>query len=114
MVLSDFFRQRATFFRIFFVAKGSPFKFVDVLQQTEVSKSPKGLPSQAFQHYETASKFSFSVFFYVSKGSKGCSMSPKAGLSFFFDILQKTGFSRTGKGPPFYNFQNFALFEPEI
>ena len=35
---------RAIFFPISFVAKGSPFKFFDILQQAEVSKSPKGPP----------------------------------------------------------------------
>ena len=41
-------------------------------------------------------------------------MSPK-GLSFNFrNILQQTGFSRNPNGPLFYNFKNFALFEPQI
>ena len=46
--LFQFFRHCATFFRIFFVSKGSPFKFLDVLQQTEVSKTPKGSPLSSF------------------------------------------------------------------
>ena len=36
------------FFSIFFVSKGPPNKFFDILQQTEVSKSPKGLPFKFF------------------------------------------------------------------
>ena len=30
----------------------------------------------------------------------------------FFDVLLQTGFSKSPMGPPFYNFKNFALFEP--
>ena len=65
----SFFRHCATFFpKIFFVSKGSPFNFFDILQQTEVSKSPKGLPFQVFRHYETGSKFLFFDFsFFFSK-----------------------------------------------
>ena len=43
----NFFRHCATFFD-FFVAKVSPFKFFDISQQTEVSKSRKGLPFLLF------------------------------------------------------------------
>ena len=46
--LFQFFRHCATFFSNFFVAKGSPFKFFDILQQTEVSKSRKGPPFNKF------------------------------------------------------------------
>ena len=60
---SNFFRHCATFFD-FFVAKGSPFMFFDILQQTEVSKRPKGPPFLVFRHYETVSKISFFVFFF--------------------------------------------------
>ena len=51
--------------------------FFDILQQTEVSKSPKGLPFQIFRHYETFKiliffrKFlqkNFRIFLNVSKG----------------------------------------------
>ena len=52
----SFFRHCATFFENFFV-----FKFFDILQQTEVSKSPKG-PFQVFRHYKTGSKFLFFDF----------------------------------------------------
>ena len=62
--LSIFFDTVRPFFSKFlFVAKGSPFKFFDFLQQTEVSKSPKGPPFLVFRHYETVSKLSFYVFF---------------------------------------------------
>ena len=56
--LLSFFRHCATLFRTFFWSpKGPPFKFVDILLQIEVSKSPKGLPFQVFRHNETGSKF---------------------------------------------------------
>ena len=32
---------------------------------------------------------------------------PAKGHLQFFDILQQTGFSKSRKGPPFYNFENF-------
>ena len=41
----NFFRHCATFFSNFLLSpNGPPFKFFDILQQTEVSKSPKGPP----------------------------------------------------------------------
>ena len=42
--LSFFFGTVRLFFEIFLSPKGPPFKFFDILQQTEVSKSPKGPP----------------------------------------------------------------------
>ena len=73
------------FFRLFF-DKGSPFKFLDILQQTEVSKSPKGLPFRVFQHY--VSKFSF--FVVVSKGSPS-----------FFRYFATNCIFKKPKGSPF-------------
>ena len=67
----NFFRHCATFFRNFFLSpKGPPFKFFDILQQTEVSKSPKGPPFLVFRHYETVSKISFFVFFFENFSKK--------------------------------------------
>ena len=43
-----FFRHCATFFRFFLSPKGPPFKFFDILRQTEVSKSSKGPPFLVF------------------------------------------------------------------
>ena len=59
----NFFSALCDFFSIFLSPKGPPFKFFDILQQTEVSKSPKGPPFLVFRHYETVSKISFFVFF---------------------------------------------------
>ena len=61
----DFFSALCDFFSIFLSPKGPPFKIFDILQQTEDSKSPKGLPFLLFRHYETVSEFSFSVFFEI-------------------------------------------------
>ena len=59
----NFFRHCATFFSNFLLSpNGPPFKFFDILQQTEVSKSSKGSPFLVFRHCETVSKFSFFVF----------------------------------------------------
>ena len=44
----NFFRNCATFFRNFFVSKGSPLNFFDILQQTGISKSRKGPPLTNF------------------------------------------------------------------
>ena len=52
----DFFRLCATLFsKLFLSPKGTPFKCFDTLQQTEVSKSPKGLPFLVFRLFETVS-----------------------------------------------------------
>ena len=62
----NFVRTVRLFFD-FFLFKG-PFKFLDILQQTEVPKSPKALlPYQLFWHYKTVSKFSFFVVFRRSR-----------------------------------------------
>ena len=59
----NFFRHCATFFFEFsFVAKRSPFKFFDILQQTEVPKSPKGPPFLVFRHCETLKILIFRFF----------------------------------------------------
>ena len=68
------------FFEFSFVAKRSPFKFFDILQQTEVSKSPKGLPFQIFRHYET---FKILIFFPKISTKK---------FSNFFKCLQRPSF----------------------
>ena len=60
----NFFGTVPLFLEIFLSPKGyTPFKFFDILQQTEVSKSPKGPPFLVFRNYETVSKMSFFVFF---------------------------------------------------
>ena len=83
-------------FLIFFAFKGFHLQVFDILHQTEVPKSLKGLPFQVFWHYETISKFSFFVFF------SNFVLFPE-GLLHFFDILQQTGFSKSSNGPLFYN-----------
>ena len=102
-VLPLIFFGTVRLFRIF-CRQRVPLQFFDILQQTEVSKCPKGLPFLLFRHYETVSNFSFFFLFRIFLSLK----SPFV----FFDILEQTGFSKSRKGPPFCNFKNFALFEP--
>ena len=109
----NFFRHCATFFRIFFVAKGSPFKFFDILQQTEVSKSPNGLPFLLFRHYETVSKFSFFVFFskIFSKNFSNFFNVSKGSPSIFLIFCNKLDFQKAQMVSPFYFFGTMRLFQ---
>ena len=60
----NFFRHSTTSFFNFLPSKGPTFKFFfDILQQTKVPKSPKGLPFYVFRHYETVQNSHFSFFF---------------------------------------------------
>ena len=61
--------------------------------------NPKGSPLYIFRHYDTFKIFIFRFFF------ENFLMSPK-GFFNFFDLLQQTGFSKSPKGPPSYNFKN--------
>ena len=76
----NFFRHCANFFSNFLLSpNGPPFKFFDILQQTEVSKSPRGPPFPVFWHCETFKILIFRFFknffqklfkfFFVAKGS---------------------------------------------
>ena len=80
----SFFRHCETFFSKYFcLQRVPPSSFFDILQQIEVSKSPKGLPFQVFRHYETGSKFSFFDFsFFFSKNPKGPPFTISKSLSF--------------------------------
>ena len=69
-----------------------------------VLKNPEGSPLLHFLALWHCSKFS--GFF------ENFLMSPKCTPFNFFHILQQTGVSKSPKGPPFHNFENFALFEP--
>ena len=89
------------FFSKFFSRQGHPLKFFDILQQTEVSKSPKGLPFKFFgtmRRFQN-SHFSFSKIFYSLQ---------RVPLH-FFDILQQTGLSKSPKGPSFYNLKTLRF-----
>ena len=89
-VFLNFFQK---IFKVFFCRQTvPPSSFFDILQQTEVSKSPKGSSLSSFRHCETVSKFSFFVFSKVfSKKFPNFFI-----VSFnFFDILQQTGFSKS-------------------
>ena len=99
--LSIFFGTVRLFFDIFLSPKGPPFKFFDILQQTEVSKSPKGPPFLVFRHYETVSKISFFVFFrkFFQTIFIFFKCLQRVPLN-FFDILQQTEVSKSPKGSP--------------
>ena len=59
----NFFRHCATFFLNFVLSpNGPPLSFFDILQQTEVSKSPKGPPFLVFRHCETFKILIFRFF----------------------------------------------------
>ena len=60
--LSIFFGSLRLFFD-FFTFKVSPSCFFDILKQTKVPKSPKGLPFYVFRHYETVQNSQFSFCF---------------------------------------------------
>ena len=73
--------------------KGPPFTFFGTMRLLKIP-----IFRFFFENFEN-----FSKFFNASEGSL-----------LLFDILQQTGFSKSPKSPPFYNFKNFALFEPWI
>ena len=59
----NFFRHCATFFSNFLLSPNSPpFKFFDILQQTEVSKSPIGAPFLVFGTVRLFQNSHFSFF----------------------------------------------------
>ena len=91
----EFFPALCDFFSKFF-----PFKFFDILQQTEVSKSPKGLPFLLFRHYETVSTFSFFVFFrkFFQKIFPNF-LSPKGPPSSFLIFCSKLDFQKVERVP---------------
>ena len=107
-----FFSALCDFFSIFFAFKGSHLQvFFDILQQTKVPKSPKGLPFYVFRHYETV--FSFSVFEKLKKieiflSPKGPPVPPSIYLIFW----NKLDFQKTRR-VPLYRLKT-ALFEPQI
>ena len=103
--LSIFFRHSVTFSISFCLQRVPPSSVFDILQQTKVPKSPKGLPFYVFRHYETVQNSNFSFFFRKLKNSNLKKnrkfLCPKGPPFNLFDILQQTGFSKIPKGPPF-------------
>ena len=97
----NFFRHCATFFSNFLLSpNGPPFKFFDILQQTEVSKSPKSPPFLLFRHCETFKILIFRFFEFFSKNFQIFLLSLNGPPFKFFDILQQTEVSKSPKGPP--------------
>ena len=58
----NFFRHCDFLSNFLLSPNGPPFKFFDILQQTEVSKSPKGPPFLVFRHCETFKILIFRFF----------------------------------------------------
>ena len=98
IVRLNLFRHSVTFFDFFSRSKGPTFKFFfDILQQTQVPKSPKGLPFHVFRHCETVQNTHFSFCFEnLKKINFFVFKEPPFNL---FDILQQTGCSKSWKGP---------------
>ena len=81
-----------------------PLQVFDILQQTEVSKGPKGPPFLVFRHCETSKIFIFSFFWIFSKNFQIFPLSPNGPPFKFFDILQQTEVSKS------LFLKNLALF----
>ena len=108
----EFFSALCDFFSNFLLSpNGPPFKFFDILQQTEVSKSPKGPPFPVFRHCETFKILIFRFFEFFSKNFQIFLLSPNGPPSSFFDILQQTEVSKSQKGPPSLVFGTVRLFQ---
>ena len=111
----DFFGT-VRLFQFFLPSMGPIFKiFFNILQQTKMPKSPKGLPFYVFRHYENVQNSQFFCFFFAKIKEKIRHFFVSFDNCFdilLFDILQQTGISKYPKGPRIYRFKNFALFEP--
>ena len=103
-----FFGTVRLFYEFFLSPKGPPFKFFDILRQTEVSKSSKGPPFLVFGTVRLSQNSHF-LFFFRKIFSKKFRIFL---MSQFFDILQQTGFSKSRKGPPFTSLKTKRFFEP--
>ena len=97
----NFFRHCATFFSNFLLSpNGPPFKFFDILQQTEVSKSSKGSPFLVFRHCETFKILIFRFFEFFSKKFTNVSfVAKRSPLSSFLIFCSKLKFQKTGRVP---------------
>ena len=93
----------------FLPSKGLTFKFFfDILQQTKVPKSPKGLPFQVFRHYETVQNSHFS--FLLSKIPKNrYFLSPKGPPSILLIFRDKLEFQKA-RMLPLLQFQKLCVF----
>ena len=112
--LWDFQNSHFSIFWIFFkkfsnfsfVAKRSPFKFFDISQQTEVSKSTKGPPFLVFGTVRLFQNSHFSFFRkFFQKNFRIFLLSP----SIFLIFCNRLDFQKTER-VPFYKFKNLALF----
>ena len=86
----------------FFVSKGSRFEFFDILQQTEVSKSPKGLLPLVFGPMRLVQNSHFSFFLqnFFKNVFEFHQMSPKGSPSFLI-FCNKLDFQKVERVPLF-------------
>ena len=94
----NFFRHCATFFSNFLLSpNGPPFKFFDILQPTEVSKSPKGPPFLVFRHCET---FKILIFRFFLNFFQIFLCRQRVPPSSFLIICSKLKFQKAQRVPP--------------
>ena len=103
-VLCDFF---SNFFRL---QRVPPSSFFDILQQTKVVKSSKGLPFHVFRHFENVQNSHVSFFFANLKKNSNFFVSKGAIYLIFYNKLD---FQKNPKGTAFTGLKT-ALFEPQI
>ena len=126
----SFFRHCEIFSENYFLSKGSPFNFFDILQHIGCLKIPKGPPFQFFGIETFFRKFVFSP--------KGSSFNCNKNVDKFgrVPLLARQGLALAGPGAPlspffcfskkkfdkiskknvkvFFQKKSFALFEPQI
>ena len=109
------FSALCDFFRIFFAFKGSHLQiFLDILQQTKVPKSAKGLPFYVFWHYETVQNSHFSFFFWkLKKKIRNVFVSEGSPLQFIWYFATNWIFKKT-EGSRFYRFKNCAFWASDF
>ena len=106
----EFFSALCDFFSNFLLSpNGPPFKFFDILQQTEVSKSPKGPPSLVFGTVRLFQTSHFSFFRkFFQKNFRIFLLSP----SIFSIFCNRLDFQKAERVPPFTSLKTKRFFEP--
>ena len=105
--LFQYFSALCDFFWIFFAFKCSPFKFFDILQQHEISKSPTGLAfweKKDFVFMRLFQNSLFSFFFGISFVSKRSPFN-------FLIVCNKLDSQKAQRVPRFEILKTFALFQ---
>ena len=103
---TQFFSALCDFSIFFHLQRAPPSSFFDILQQTKVPKSPKGLPFYVFRHYEAVQNSHFSFCFENLK--KLIFLSSKDPPSIYLIFCNKLDFQKA-RISPFYRFKNCAF-----